>query len=175
MTWQLDPTHSSIEFSGKHMLVSTVKGKFGTFTVDATVNEDDLPASAAVITVDAASLDSGVEQRDGHLRSPDFFDVETYPTIKFVSRKIEPNGGEDYKIVGDLTIRDVTREVVLDAEVAGPVESPFGGRVIALTAEGKINRKDWGLSWNVPLGGSGVLVGEQIKIAISAELVNQAA
>jgi len=175
MTWQLDPAHSSIEFSGKHMLVSNVKGKFGTFTVDATVNEDDVLASSAVVTIDAASIDSGVQQRDDHLRSADFLDVANHPTITFVSKKVERVKDEDYRIVGDLTIRGMTRKVVLDAELAGPMESPFGGRVIALNAEGKINRKDWGLNFNVPLGGAGVLVGEQIKIAIAAELVEPAA
>lgn len=170
MPWQLDPAHSSLAFSAKHMLVSTVKGQFTSWKVDAQVNEDDLTKSSAVVSVDAASLDSGAEMRDDHLRSPDFFDVEHHPTITFAIRRVEPRGGSQYRFAGDLTIRGVTREIALDGEIAGPIEDPWGGRRIAISAEGKINRKDWGLNWNVALEAGGLLVSDQIKISIDAEL-----
>jgi polyisoprenoid-binding protein YceI len=127
MPWQLDPTHASISFVGKHMLVSKVKGKFEDYIAELDVDEGNLANSSAVFRVKAASLDSGFDQRDNHLRSPDFFNVEQYPEITFKTTRIEPKGGDDYRFVGDLTIRDVTREVAFDGEVAGPIQDPWGG------------------------------------------------
>ena len=173
MAWQLDPTHSSISFSGKHMLVATVRGQFRSWQADATIDEKNLANSKGTIRIDAASLDTGVEQRDTHLRSADFFDVENNPEILFQVKRVEPKG-EEYRVVGDLTLRGVTREVALEGEIAGPLDDPWGGKRVGLSAEGKLNRKDWGLDFNVPLSAGGILVGEQIKISIDAELVKAA-
>lgn len=175
MTWQIDPTHTEIGFRGKHMLISTVKGKFpqynGEFAIDAT----DLTNSRGTIRIVAASLDSGFGQRDDHLRSADFFDVEHYPEIVFKTTGIEPNGEEDgYRITGELTIRDVTRPVVFKAEAGGPLTDPWGGKRVALSAEAVINRKEWGLEWNLPLRTEGMLVSDKITLSIDAELVKAA-
>lgn len=173
MAWQLDPTHSSISFSGKHMLVATVRGQFRSWQVDADVDEVNLANSTGTVRIDASSLDTGVEQRDAHLRSADFFDVTNHPEIVFQVKRIEPRG-EESRLVGDLTIRGVTHEVALEGEINGPIDDPWGGKRVGLSAEGKLNRKDWGLDWNVPLSAGGILVGEQIKISIDAELVKAA-
>ncbi|MGE5597709.1 MAG: YceI family protein [Hyphomicrobiales bacterium] len=174
MTWQVDPTHTSIEFRAKHMMVSTVKGIFQSYNIDAEINEDDLTASKGTVEIDVASVNSGSKDRDDHLRSPDFFDAEKYPKMRFASRKIERTGDGEYRLVGDLTIRDVTKEVVLEGEAHGPFEDPWGAKRVALSAEGQINRKDWGLTWNVPLGLQGAVVGDTIKLSIDAELVKSA-
>jgi polyisoprenoid-binding protein YceI len=174
MTWKVDPTHSTIEFRGKHMLVATVKGRFRDWQMDADVNENDIAASHGVIRIDAASVDTGVPQRDDHLRSADFFDAEKHPAIVFATRRIVPKGGHDYRVVGDLTIRDVTREVTFDGEINGPMKDPWGGKRIGFSAETAINRKDWGLAWNVALEAGGILVGDTIKLSIDAELVEAA-
>ena len=173
MAWQLDPTHSSISFSGKHMLVATVRGQFRSWQVDADVDEANLANSTGTVRIDASSLDTGVEQRDNHLRSADFFDAENHPEIVFRLNRIEPKG-EESRLVGDLTIRGITHEVTLDGEIDGPIDDPWGGKRVGLSAEGKLNRKDWGLDWNVPLSAGGILVSEQIKISIDAELVKAA-
>lgn len=173
MTWQIDPTHSTIGFSGKHMLVATVRGQFRSWQADTEVDETNLANSKATLRIDARSVDTGVEQRDNHLRSADFFDVENHPEIVFALKKVTPNGG-DYRFEGDLTIRGVTREVELAGEIDGPLEDPWGAQRIGLSAEGKLNRKDWGLTFNAPLAAGGVLVGDQIKLSIDAELVRAA-
>ncbi len=173
MTWQIDPTHSTINFSGKHMLVATVRGQFRSWQAEAEIDETNLANSKATLRIDAKSVDTGVEQRDNHLRSADFFDVENHPEIVFTLRKVAPNGS-DYRFEGDLTIRGVTREVELAGEIDGPLEDPWGAQRIGLSAEGKLNRKDWGLTFNAPLAAGGVLVGDQIKLSIDAELVRAA-
>ena len=170
MAWQLDPTHSSISFSGKHMLVATVRGQFRSWQVDANIDETNLANSSGTVRIDATSIDTGVEQRDAHLRSADFFDVANHPEILFRIIRVEPKG-EEYRLIGDLTIRGVAHEVALEGEINGPIDDPWGGKRVGLSAEGKLNRKDWGLDWNVPLSAGGILVGEQIKISIDAELV----
>ncbi len=174
MPWQLDPTHSKIEFSGRHMMVSRVRGHFDRFAVDARIDEGNFEASNATIRVDAASLESGFDQRDNHLRSADFFNVAQYPELVFRTTKIERVKGEDYRIAGDLTIRNVTRPVVFEAEVTGPIEV-FGTQKIALSATTKINRKDWGLDWNIPLGAGAILVSDEITLSFDAEFAQSAA
>ena len=174
MTWNLDTVHSSIGFGVKHMLVSTTKGKFLKYDVAAEVDATDVANSAAVVTIDAASIETGETDRDNHLRSADFFDVANYPTITFKTKRFAKNGGDEYKIYGDLTIRDVTREVVLEGEVNGPIDDPFGNRRAGISAEGKIDRKDFGLTFNIPMGGGGVVVGDTVKLTIDLELVQAA-
>ena len=173
MPWNTDPAHSSITFSGKHMLVATVRGKFNSFQLDANVDESNLARSTGTLTIDAASIDTGIEQRDNHVRSADFLDVENHPKIVFTLKRIEPHSDE-YRLIGDLAIRGVTHEVALDAEIEGPLQDPWGGTRIGLSAEGKISRKDWGVNFNAPLSAGGVVVGDTVKIGIDLELVKAA-
>ncbi len=168
-TYTLDPAHTSVQFSARHMMVTTVRGKFdeisGTLNFDAAHPEN----SSVVATIGTKSLTTGVNDRDAHLRSGDFLDVEKFPTITFKSTRVVPNGKENAKIYGDLTIRDQTHEVVLDAEFLGQEKDPWGNTKIGFEATTKINREQWGLVWNVALESGGVLVGKDIKLEIAAE------
>lgn len=173
--WTLDPTHSNIGFAVRHMMISTVRGRFadaeGTLEMDGSTGQFDLD-----VRIDAASLDTQVEQRDQHLRSPDFFDAERYPTISFKSRSVEGwTGvpGSEFRVVGDLTIRDVTREVVLDATLEGQGADPWGGQRIGYTATTRIDRRNFGLTWNQALEAGGVLVGTEVKISLDVQWVQR--
>jgi len=174
MTWKLDPAHSSLQFAVKHMVISTVRGSFRDFAVDAEIDETNLAKSRATVRIDATSLTTGNDDRDTHLRSADFFDADNHPAIVFVTRGIERRGGDDHRITGDLTIRDVTRPVVFEGEIQGPVKDPWGGVRFGLSATGKVNRKDFGLNWNAALEAGGFLVGDDVKLSIEAELVKAA-
>lgn len=170
MSWTLDPSHTSVAFSAKHLGVATVRGRFTKVDADLELDNPEDPSTArGAVTIDAKSIDTGNEQRDGHLRSADFLDVEKYPTITFAIRSVEPEG-DVYKATGDLTIRDVTKPITLDYEHAGVVTDPFGNTKVGGTLTGTINRADWGLTWNVPLGGGGLLVSEKVKLEIDGEL-----
>lgn len=171
MTWTLDPVHSAVTFSVKHMMVTTVRGGMQIRDFDLDFNPDDLAASSVRVSMDVASIDTGQEMRDNHLRSADFFDAERFPTIEFVSTRIEPDGDE-YAIHGDLTIRGVSRPVVLDAEYAGTVPNMKGGLSAGFSARTKINREDFGLTWNVALESGGVMVSKDVKIEIDLEVVS---
>lgn len=173
-TYQIDPMHSHVEFGVKHMMFTTVKGRFGKVSGQIQLDEADPTRSAVTATAEAASVDTGDAQRDGHLRSPDFFDAEQYPVIVFASRRIQPSGSDGrYKLVGDLTIRDVSREVALDASFLGEARDPWGGVRAGFSATGAVNRKDFGLQWNVPLEAGGFLVGESVTINLEVEAVKQ--
>jgi polyisoprenoid-binding protein YceI len=170
--WTLDTTHSSAEFSTKHMMIATVRGSLK--VLEGVIEYDPAnPAAASVqATLDVASLNSGLGDRDGHLKSPDFLDVATYPTITFKSTSVVPQGEGSAHIHGDLTIRGVTKPVVLAATFEGAATSPFDQSERAgFTAETRINREEWGLTWNVALEAGGVLVGKDIKIALEVEAV----
>lgn len=173
MTWIIDPAHSLVEFSVKHMMITTVRGRFNSFS--GTLNLDEAHPENSYIegTIDVASIDTREPNRDAHLRSPDFFDVDKYPTITFRSKRIEVQNSHHLKVAGDLTIKDVTREVVLDVTMEGPGKDPWGNRRIGLSAQTTINRKDFGLNWNVALETGGWLVGDQVKIAIEIEAIQQ--
>jgi len=173
MAWQIDQGHSEISFSAKHLMISTVRGRFNTYT--GTVEADEQNPTAAVVNVqiDASSLVTGDEKRDGHLRSPDFLDVEQFPYITFKSTKVEQVDETNGKLIGDLTIRDVTKPVVLNFEYAGQAKTPWGTTSAGFSASTKISRKEWGLNWNVALETGGWLVGDQITISIELELVKQ--
>ena len=173
MSWKIDPAHSEINFSVRHMMISNVRGSFEKF--DGSVDSDEAnPAnSSAYVEIDVASINTKDEKRDAHLRSPDFFDVEHYPTITFKSTRIDVESSDHGKIYGDLTIRGVTRQVVLDTEYAGTAKSPWGTTSAGFTAATTINRKDFGLEWNVALETGGMLVGDVIKIQIELEIVKQ--
>jgi polyisoprenoid-binding protein YceI len=173
MTWQIDAAHSSVDFSVRHMMISTVRGSFGTFTGTVDLNEADPSKSSVEVQIDAASIDTREEKRDGHLRSADFFDVEHYPSITFKSTRVEPINSERGRIVGNLTIKDVTREVVLEAEYTGRAKSPWGTTSAGFEAHTRISRKEWGLNWNVALETGGWLVSDEIKISIELEVVQQ--
>ena len=173
MTWQLDTAHSTIQFGVKHMLVATTRGKFTDYTVDAAIDETDVARSVATVTINAASIETGDSGRDSHLKSPDFFDVERFPTITFASKRLEPKKDGEFRLVGDLTIRGITREVVLDAEVAAPSKDPFGAVRAGISAEGKVNRKDFGLTWSAPGEAGGIVVADTVKLTIDLKLNKQ--
>jgi polyisoprenoid-binding protein YceI len=172
-TYKLEPAHSSVEFAVKHMLIATTKGRFQDFDVTAEVDESNFANSTAVVTLKAESIDTRQPDRDGHLRSADFLDAENHPALTFVTRRIEPKGS-DWKITGDLTVRGVTREVVLDGEVSGPVTDPWGGSRIGLSAKGKVNRKDFGMVWNAALDNGGFVLADDVKLSIEVELLKAA-
>jgi polyisoprenoid-binding protein YceI len=173
MPWSLDPSHSSVEFAVKHMIISSTKGRFQDFAVDAEIDEANLEASRATVTIDATTVDTRDGRRDEHLRSADFFDTVNHPKITFVTKRLERRG-DDYRITGDLTIRGVTKEVTLDGEVSGPVKDPWGNMRLGLSASGKVNRKEFGLVWNGLLETGGVVVGDDVKMNIETELVKAA-
>jgi len=173
-TWQLDSAHTQVEFSAKHMMFTTVKGHFANIKGTIHLDEQDISRSSVEAEIDAATLDTRVEQRNTHLRSQDFLHVEQFPTITFKSTRVERAGEDELKVTGDLTIRGTTRQVVLDTTLTGRGKSPFGTTVAGFEAHTSINRKDFGLNWNVALEAGGFLVGDTIKISIEAEAVLQA-
>ncbi len=170
MGWTLDPHHTSVAFSAKHLGVATVRGHFTKVDAEVSLDDPDDPTTASgTVTIDAASITTGNEQRDGHLRSPDFLDVEKYPTITFKLTSVE-QAGDLHKVRGDLTIKDVTNQVELDYEHNGVVVDPYGNTKVGGTLTDTIDRTKWGLVWNVPLGGGGLLVSEKVKLEIDGEL-----
>lgn len=172
--WGLDPTHSEITFKIRHLMVSNVSGNFGTFTASAETEEEDFSNAKISFSTEVASINTGNEQRDGHLQSPDFFDAAAYPAISFESTSMEKNGEGAFKLHGHLTVKDVTKPVTLDVELGGIANDPYGNRKAGFSIEGKINRKDFGLTWNAPTEAGGLLVGEDVKIAAEIQVVKQA-
>lgn len=168
--WSVDSSHSSVGFSVKHMMVSKVKGAFEDYSATVTTEDlADLSNAAITFEIQTASINTQSEDRDNHLRSADFFNVEQYPTITFQSTNIEKDG-EDYKVTGDLTIKDVTKPVTFDVSYNGKGTNPWGVEVYGFEAETKINREDFGLTWNAALETGGVLVGKDIKITVDLEV-----
>ncbi|MEX2110421.1 MAG: YceI family protein [Gemmatimonadaceae bacterium] len=171
--WKLDPAHTLVEFSAKHMMITTVKGRIVDVEGSIYTDEKDPKNSSVEVTLKGATLDTRNDQRDQHLRSGDFLNVEKFPEIRFRSTSIEGNKDE-FKLTGDLTIRDVTREVTLDVEYHGQNRDPWGGERVGFSASGKIDRREFGLLWNQALETGGVLVGNDIKINIEAQAVKTA-
>lgn len=170
-TWQIDPSHSEVGFTVRHMMVSKVRGRFATFS--GTVTTADEPLAATVeASVDIASIDTGDAGRDEHLRTADFFDIDNHPTMTFRSTGIA-GGGTDYELTGDLTIRGVTRPVTFDLEVGGVGSDLWGGTRAGFTATTQISRKDFGLEWNAALESGGVLVGDKVTIELDVQAVLQ--
>ena len=169
MLWTIDPTHAVVEFSVKHMAISTVKGAFRSFTATGETDAEGVP-KRLTMEIDANSISTHNEQRDGHLRSPDFFDVAKHPTLAFTSTQVTANA-DDLTIVGDLTIRGITKPVTLTGELSRVVTDPWGNQRTSIAVRGKISRKDWGLTWNQALDTGGVLVGKDVLITIEAEAV----
>ena len=171
-TWNIDPAHSAAEFKVKHMMISNVKGKFTGLTGKLLLNEADVSRSSVEASIRVATLNTGDEQRDGHLKSGDFFDVEKFQTMNFVSTKVQPTGKGEGKVTGDLTLHGVTKQVTFDVEgPSEPGKDPWGNTRIGLSATAKINRKDFGLAWNAALETGGALVGEEVTISLDVQFI----
>ena len=171
-TWNVDPIHSVAEFKVKHMMISNVKGQFTGVSGVLSLDEANLTKSHVEATIDAASINTRDAQRDGHLKSADFFDVEKFPTLSFKSTRVENAGGGELAVAGDLTIHGVTRNVVFTVEGPTPAtKDPWGNTRVGLSATAKINRKDFGLTWNAALETGGILVGEEVTLTLDVEFV----
>ena len=171
-TWTIDPDHSNVGFKVRHLMVSNVKGSFEKLAGVVDINDADITKSKVSVTIDTASINTNVKKRDEHLRSADFFDVATFPTMTFVSKKVAKAGNDKLKVTGDLTLHGITREVVLDVE--GPTKEskdPWGIMRSGAVASTKINRKDFGLVWNKALETGGVAVGEEVTISLEIEMI----
>ena len=172
-TWTVDPTHTAIEFQVKHLMIAKVKGRFADFEGALTI-ADDPTRSSVDLKIRAASIDTRTQQRDDHLRSPDFFGADKYPELSFTSTAVEHADGDDWKIRGDLTIHGVTKPVTLTTEYNGQTAAPWGGQRAFFSAETRIDREDWGLRYNQALEAGGWVVGKEIKITLEVEAVLQA-
>ena len=171
-TYAIDPSHTDVAFVAKHLMVTKVRGRFADFDGTVTIAPEPLDSSVDV-TIDAASIDSRSADRDGHLRSADFLDVEQFPTLRFVSTGVRHVSDDRFAVDGALTIKDVTRSVTLDMELDGVVGDPWGGTRMAFSASTEIDREDWGLTWNVALDSGGVLVSKKVRIEIEGQAVRQ--
>jgi polyisoprenoid-binding protein YceI len=176
-TWKLDPVHTLVEFTAKHMMITNVRGRFANLEGAIRIDEAKPDQSSVSVELDATSIDTRVEQRDQHLRSADFLDVENFPKVTFRSTKVEGasfESDESFRVTGDLTIRGTTREVVLDATFEGRGRDPWGGERVSFAADTKIDRRDFGLTWNAALEAGGVLVSNDLRIHIEAQAVLEA-
>jgi polyisoprenoid-binding protein YceI len=171
--WRIDPDHSEIRFAIRHLMISTVRGRFTRFRGDLIYDDVRERPAGVLVEIDAASIDTGHTQRDLHLRSGDFFDVESHPQILFASKHIEPIGGNHYQVDGDLRLRGETRPVVLDVTFEGTGEDPSGQMRASFTATTQIDRRDFGLTWNRPLEAGGVLVGDMVRIYLEIQAVQE--
>ena len=174
MSWNVDPNHTQVEFSAKHMGIMTVKGHITGVQATIDFNEDDFTASTVTATIDPTTLTTNDERRDAHLKSSDFLNVEQFPTMAFKSTRIERAAHDRYTMQGDLTMRGVTRAVSLDVVYSGQAKDPMGNIHAGFSAYTTINRKDWGLNWNMALETGGLLVGEDVKLALEVEAVKPA-
>jgi polyisoprenoid-binding protein YceI len=174
-TWNIDSSHSGVHFAVRHMVVSKVRGRFGKYSGTITIGDADMTRSSIEVSIDASSLDTGVADRDTHLRSPDFFDVEKFPELHFRSARVEQIEGTHYRVIGDLTIRGVKREVVLDAEYGGRGKDPWGNERVGFVAKTSIDRKEFGLTWNQVLETGGILVGDRVDIELDVQAVRAVA
>lgn len=173
MPWTIDPTHTHVGFSVKHMMVSTTRGQFKSYRGTISLDEQDFTRSSVEGEIDVASLDTGNAERDDHLRNNDFFDAPNHPTIGFKSTRIERIDPENYRVYGALTMRGVTREVALDVEYVGIRKNPWGQTVTGFSVSGTLNRKDFGIDFNAPLETGGLLIGEKVKLELEIEAVKQ--
>lgn len=174
MAWKVDNSHTNINFVARHMMISKVRGEFTDYDITVNFDENNLTATTVDVAIKADSINTRDGQRDGHLKSPDFLNAAEYPVITFKSKKVVQDSKDKGKLIGDLTIRDVTREVVLDVEYSGLMKGPWGGSSAGFSGKTTINRKDWGLNWNVALEAGGWLVSEQVTIEIELELAQVA-
>ena len=175
-TWQLDPAHSSVEFSVKHMMMTTVRGRFKEVEASLTADEQHPEGCCVEVTIQAASIDTGVPDRDEHLRGPDFFDAERFPTITFRSTRIEGDmerEGDRFRVIGDLVIRDTTMEVTLDCVFEGRGNDPWGKERAGFSAQTDIDRREWGLKWNQTIETGGILVANRVRIEAEVQFVKE--
>ena len=173
MSWQIDSAHSHIQFSVRHMMISTVRGEFHDFNGTIDFDEENPENTSVYVEIDASSIDTRTEDRDDHLRSEDFLYVEEYPTITFEGTEVELLDEKHARLIGDLTIRGETRQVILEVEHQGMAKSPWGQFVAGFRAKTSFSRKDWGLRWNQALETGGVLVGDKVKVDIEVELIKE--
>jgi polyisoprenoid-binding protein YceI len=171
--WEVDHVHSSVGFTVRHMVVSRVHGQFTKWSANLQLDPEQLHNSKVDVTIDASSIDTRDEKRDGHLKSADFLDVANQPNITFKSKQVEKKGTDAYRIVGDLTIRGVTREQVLDVEFGGRAKDPWGGERMGFTARGKLDRKEFGAKWNAALEAGGFVVSDTVEVTIEIEAVKK--
>jgi polyisoprenoid-binding protein YceI len=171
-TYGLDTAHTTIEFVGRHLMITKVRGRFTDFSGEITIGEEPKDSSVEVV-IDAGSVESSEPRRDEHLRSADFFDVEQYPTISFRSTGVEQDRSGLWKVTGDLTVKDVTRPVVLEVEFDGAQTSPWGDLRVGFSASTELNREDWGLTWNQTLETGGVVVGKKARIELNVEAIRK--
>ena len=174
MTWQIDPAHSEIHFSVRHMMISKVRGHFERFSGTVNLNEQNPAQTTLEVQIEAASINTRDEKRDGHLKSEDFLDAENHPYLTFKSKRVDVTGDESAKLIGDLTIRGVSKEVSLDVTYEGQAKSPWGTVSAGFSASANIDRTEWGLTWNQALETGGILVGDEVNINIELELIKQA-
>ncbi len=172
-TWAIDPVHSIAEFGIKHMMIATVKGRFGALTGTVQFDGADPATGSVEVSIEVASITTNEAQRDGHLRSPDFFHVEQHPTMTFRSTGVEHVEGDEYRVRGELTIRDVTKPITLDMTYEGQITDPYGNRRAGFAAETTLNRGDYGLTFNQVLETGGVMVGDKVKVSLHIEAVRQ--
>lgn len=174
-TWVIDPTHSEIAFKVKHLMISNVKGLFSEFTGQVLTDGEDFSTAEISLTINPATINTGVADRDGHLKSADFFDVENFNEITFTSGKLAKSGNDEFELTGELSIKGISQKVSLDVEFGGLMTDPWGNEKAGFTINGKINRKDFGLTWNAALEAGGVLVGDDVRISSEIELMKQKA
>jgi polyisoprenoid-binding protein YceI len=174
-SWQVDGAHSAVNLTVRHMVISKVRGRFTKWDAKLALDTTDLARSSVEVEIDASSIDTGVADRDAHLRSPDFLDAQKYPKLRYRSRRVEAVAKDRLRVVGDLTIRDVTREVVLDVEYGGQGKDPWGNQRAGFTATASLNRKDFGLTWNQALETGGVLVADRVDVELELQAIRQAA
>ena len=171
--WQIDSAHSGIHFSVRHLVIARVRGQFSRWTGALSVPDGDFSKATVEVAIDATSIETGVADRDAHLKSDDFFDVARFPELTFRGRRIAPKGSDRFALVGDLTIRGISREVVLDVESAGQTRDPWGNVRAGFAARTAVDRKEFGLTWNQALEAGGVMVGDKVEIEIEIEAVRQ--
>ena len=174
-TWQIDSAHSGIHFAVRHLVIAKVRGQFSRWTGALTVPDGDFARATVEVTIDTASIETGVADRDSHLKSADFLDVATYPEMTFRTARLEPSGDDRFRLIGLLTLHGVTREVALDVESTGQTQDPWGNVRAGFAARTAIERKEFGLTWNQVLEAGGVMVGDKVEIEIEVEAVRQAA
>ncbi len=170
MTWNIDPTHTQVQFSVRHMMISTVRGSFGSFSAEANIDPDAIESASVTATAQVSSIQTGDAQRDGHLKSADFFDAEKFPELKLASTKVQKSG-DTVTVEANLTIKGITKPIVLKGEVLGPAKDPWGNLRVGFSVQGELDREDFGLTWNQALETGGVLVGKKVKIDLNAQFV----
>ena len=173
--WEIDASHSGIHFSVRHLVIAKVRGQFSRWSGALLVPDGDFARASVEAVIDASSIETGVADRDAHLKSPDFFDVAQYPEVTFTASRFEPEGDSEGRLVGTLTIKGITRDVVLSVERHGQARDPWGNERAAFSAKTSIDRKDFGLTWNQALETGGLMVGERVDLEIEIEAVRQAA